>query len=105
VNPFSHPSVRQLPAAFWVLWIGTFVASLCGGVAADRFGRKRILLLSMTGGALSMLGFPWLHGFWGYALGAMGNGFFCDLSRPVVAAVVTDLVPELHRTTAIGLLY
>ncbi|MEW6569244.1 MAG: MFS transporter [Chloroflexota bacterium] len=98
-------SVGQAALAVSSFGAGSFVAALVGGELADRLGLRPVLLLSFLVAPVNMvlLGLarplPWI------ALLTLLQGFFTDLYRPAVNAVVADLVPAEGRPRAYGYLY
>ena len=84
---------------------GGMLAGLLGGLAADRLGRRPTLLVSLFGGAavLAALGFARslpAVGALSFLFGLVGEAY-----RPVVSAVVADVVPPADRTRAYAHLY
>ena len=90
----------QAGLAIGAYGVGTLCACLLGGYLADRFGRRRTIVLSMCSGAVAMLslsqarGLPWIVLFSGLA------GLTGELYRPASTALLADLVPAGQRVTA-----
>ena len=84
---------------------GTVLASLVGGMLADRLGRKLTLVGSLFGGACMML---WVSASTSLAMlcvSVFALGFVGDLYRPAVHAFIADVVAPEHRQRAYGFLY
>ncbi|MCE9577949.1 MAG: MFS transporter [Deltaproteobacteria bacterium] len=85
--------------------VGQVGASLVGGVLADRLGRRATLLLSLGGGAASMLALGFARAPSAIAVLVVVQGFTGELYRPAVAALIADIVPPVDRMLAYGLQY
>ena len=85
--------------------VGGMVASLVGGVLADRLGRRAVLLISLLVGPILMVALGLARSPVAIAVLALVVGSLYELYRPAVAAVVADVVPGLDRPRAYGLLY
>jgi MFS family permease len=86
------------------------LANLMGGYCADRFGRKRMMVLSAIGQGLSFLlfafaGSPWLHspliGFISFAIAGVFGSFYWPASQ----AMVADVVDEKDRSSVFAIFY
>lgn len=78
---------------------GVLLGAPLWGVASDRLGRGRILIIGLAGyvASLLLLLVPAMAGLWGiYALRGM-TGFFVAAVVPVVAALVAEHTPEKQR--------
>ncbi|MBC7956536.1 MAG: MFS transporter [Cytophagales bacterium] len=78
---------------------GVLLGAPLWGLASDRVGRGRILIIGLVGyvASLLLLLVPALAGLWGiYALRG-ATGFFVAAVVPVVAALVAEHTPELRR--------
>jgi MFS family permease len=84
---------------------GSFVASLVGGVLADRIGRRTTMVVSLLGGSVAMLALSASREPVAIAAAALGLGFVGDLYRPAVSAFIADVVEPEHRLRAYGALY
>jgi MFS transporter, DHA1 family, multidrug resistance protein B len=85
-------------------------ANLMGGYTADRFGRKRMMVLSSFGQGIAFLIFayavsPWytspLLGFICFTL----VGMFGSIYWPASQAMVADVVPEKDRSSVFAIFY
>lgn len=85
--------------------VGQVGASLVGGVLADRLGRRATLLLSLGGGAATMLALGFARDPAAIAILVLLQGFTGELYRPAVAALIADIVPPVDRMLAYGLQY
>ena len=91
---FSQASLG-LSAFFASAALGTFV----GGSLADRFGSRRIVVLSMT------ISIPFLALFvgatgWASFAGLFVGGFMLLLTNPVILAMAQELVPTQESTVS-----
>lgn len=86
------------------------LANLMGGYCADRFGRKRMMVLSAIGQGLSFLAFafassPWLHSPWIGFISFAIAGVFGSFYWPASQAMVADVVDEKHRSSVFAIFY
>ncbi|PLS05786.1 MDR family MFS transporter [Neobacillus cucumis] len=90
--------------------IFSVLANLMGGYCADRFGRKRMMVLASIGQGLSFLCFalassPWLLSPWlGFAAFTVA-GVFGSFYWPASQAMVADVVEEKHRGDVFAIFY
>ena len=85
-------------------------ANLLGGYCADRFGRKRMMVLSAIGQGLSFLGFalassPWFQSPWLGFISFTVAGVFGSFYWPASQAMVADVVDEKHRSSVFAIFY
>jgi MFS transporter, DHA1 family, multidrug resistance protein B len=99
-------------AGFLLIFSQVFsvVASLLGGYCADRFGRKRMMVLSAYGMGLAFFFFalassPWFTspfvGFLCFTLAGIFGSFYWPASQ----AMVADVVPEEDRNSVFAVFY
>lgn len=84
--------------------IAASFGSIIGGRIADIYGRKPIMIFSMTSNALLMLGFLFIEGFIPYAILSVFLGLSNSLFHPAASAMVADVTAPEKRTEAYGLL-
>jgi FSR family fosmidomycin resistance protein-like MFS transporter len=65
------------------------VGVLVAGTLSDRFGRRRMLTLSLLGAPTSLLAFTWMDGWAAYLL-LVFTGFFLLSTTPVMLALIQD---------------
>ncbi len=85
-------------------------ANLVGGYCADRFGRKRMLVVASIAQGFSFLLFafansPWLQspvlGFIAFTLAGMCGSLY----QPASQAMIADVVPEKYRSDVFAIFY
>lgn len=109
--PFFALYMSDKVAHFWqvgvVMAMGPVagvLGSLIGGKLADQYGRKPIMILSMVGNGLVMIGFVFFDGFYPFLIMSSFFGLFNSLFHPAASAMVADVTDEEGRTEAFGLL-
>lgn len=97
-------------ASFAGLALGAFglggtVATIAGGVLADRLGRRPMLLAANVAGAAVLLALALAESRPALVLGSAAFGFCGGLPRPAYAAMMADIVPPADRVRAFSLQY
>jgi MFS family permease len=77
---------------------------LVGGILADAWGRRRVLLLSLGGGAVSAYLVGSVHPLWALLVTLPMMGFLLPLFQPASMALTADLVPPHKLNEAYALL-
>ncbi|MBI3997986.1 MAG: MFS transporter [Armatimonadetes bacterium] len=102
---FAAREVRMGPAAIGsLLMLGTlqrFGAAVLGGRLVTRFGTRRVVLVGLVVLALSVLSFLAVDSPAGLIVG-ISLISWANLGGSFVIAMITDLVPEAHWGTALG---
>lgn len=78
--------------------------AMIGGRLADIYGRKPMMIVSMIGNGLVMIGFIYFHGLIAFMIISAFFGLFNSLFHPAASAMVADVTPPDKRTEAFGLL-
>lgn len=91
--------------AMGVFGLGCVCGALTGGVLADRFGRRPVMLLSFCGAAGLMLTLSTVSSGGLFLALLFVFAVLGDLYRPAVMAMVADVTPPLQRSYAYGLLF
>ncbi|MFJ7849220.1 MDR family MFS transporter [Peribacillus sp. NPDC097224] len=86
------------------------VANLFGGYCADRFGRKRMMVISTFGQGIAYIFFAWASSPW---LDSPSIGFisftavsiFSAFYNPASQAMVADVIPEKDRSGVFAVFY
>ncbi|WP_309507315.1 MDR family MFS transporter [Sediminibacillus dalangtanensis] len=99
--------------AGWLLVLSqafSVIASLTGGYCADRFGRKRMMVISSFGQFLTFLLFafansPWYQSPIGTFVAFSLLGIWGALYWPASHAMVADVVSERHRASVFAVFY
>lgn len=85
-------------------------ANLVGGYLADRYGRRRMLIIASVGQGFAFLLFalansPWLQspelGFVAFTLAGMGGSLYWPASQ----AMIADVIPEKYRSDVFAIFY
>ncbi|WP_051970194.1 MDR family MFS transporter [Kitasatospora azatica] len=85
--------------------LGSAIASLTGGVLADRIGRRPTVLVAqvLTAASTAALGFA--DGQLMIAAVAFLTGLSANAARPAISAIIADVVPAADRVRAFSLNY
>ncbi len=98
-------TVEQATLAVSLLGLGSFSASLIGGVMTDRIGRKPTFVISMMVTPVLLLILGSLQSHILLITLPFVVGLFMDLYRPAMSAVIADVVPEQDRVRAFSYMY
>ncbi len=85
--------------------VGIVVSSLLGGVLADRFGRRRVLISSELASVVVLVAIPLVDGAALIAVLMTVYGLFNGAPGPVIHTMVGDLVEPRHRRAAFNYNY
>jgi dTMP kinase len=77
-----------------------FFLGPASGVIADRFDRKKVMVVCDTGRAAVLALLPFVNNVWGLVLASLVMEVFTLLWTPAKEASVPNLVPTEHLTTA-----
>lgn len=98
-------SVKFASLGMGAIGFGSIIGSLVGGHLADRFGRRRVMLISLFGGATVLILFGYLTSPFSIIAALILFASLSDMYRPAASAMLGDLVPSERRPYAFGLMY
>ncbi len=101
----QHLSPGEAGGIVSLYGLGAFAAAPTGGFLSDRVGRKATLLFGLVFTSAGMLALGFATTPWVVAVCALALGFFGELFRPAVSAIVADVVPAGDRVRAYALIY
>ncbi|WP_328689932.1 MFS transporter [Streptomyces phaeochromogenes] len=96
---YATEAVGQVLAVFGIGWL---LGQLLTGWAADRLGRRRTLVTAMATAAVFLPLLAQAHGFAAVCTGAVIAGIVYDAARPVVSAVIADLITDDAQRAAVN---
>ncbi|MFC6259857.1 MFS transporter [Levilactobacillus fujinensis] len=98
-----HFTVQQGNSYLTAFYIGYAITVLPGGMLADKFGYKKLLLAAVTGNLIVMIAMVFMHGYWdGLALRfILGLVSGPDLSACL--GIITEWFDGKKRATATGI--
>jgi len=99
-----HGSLAIVGLAMGAYGVVQVVSVLCGGVFADAWGRRRVMLLSLGAGAVAAYAVGIVVPLWGLFVGLACMGFALPLFQPASMALVADLVPQEKLNYSYGVL-
>lgn len=76
-----------------------------GGILSDKFGRKKIMMISLYAGVLVFAGFGMAHQVWMFPVLNAINGIVRVFFEPISQAMIGDVTPPEKRARAFGLRY
>ncbi|MER7688268.1 MFS transporter [Streptomyces sp. NPDC097610] len=88
---YTTQAVGQVLAVFGVGWL---IGQLLTGWSADRLGRRRTLVTAMATAAACLPLMAQAHAFAAVCAGSLIAGVVYDAPRPVVSAVIADLLTD-----------
>lgn len=93
-------ALAQVSFVLAAMAAGQMVAPVASGYLADAVGRRNTIVLSLIGGAISILGLYWARTLPTLIGAAAVHGFFANMFGPAAQALLSDVVPEDKRVTA-----
>lgn len=92
-------------SCFGAFGAGCLIASMVGGQLADRFGRKVIMLLALSGGIVSILLLSTADSRAEFLILMFAFSVTMEMYRPAASAMISDLAGTQERPHAFGLMY
>ena len=93
-------SLTEVAALISLNGLVSLGASFVAGPAADRLGRKRLMVISLAGNGLTYFLFSQASAYWMFALLMGMRGFFPAFFRVATNAMISDLVEPERRPEA-----
>ena len=91
--------------SMFALFIGSaFWGNMLSGALADRFGRKKLIIIGLITSAISVLGMGLINSWGIFFYFVILSGFFAAIGGPATHAAMADLLPEEQRTEGFGIL-
>jgi MFS family permease len=87
-----------------LIGLGSILGRLGAGQAADRFGRRNALAVSLAAIAASLVWWTLATVFWSLAVFALAFGAFYGSAVPLPPALIADYFGGRHTSAAIGLM-
>jgi MFS family permease len=98
-------SVAQATLVGALVGLGSFICGPIGGILADQLGRRRTLLLALSGTSAATLALGLVHGVWLITLLAFVLGCVSSLYGPAASALIADSIEPSARPHAYRLQY
>ncbi|HWD77483.1 MAG TPA: MFS transporter [Kribbella sp.] len=96
-------SLTQTGVILAVFGAATIPSRLLGGQLADRFGRRRTIVLGLVGCAVSQVWIALSHALWSAVLATVLLGFAFEIYEPPSQAMIADVTEPEDRPAAYGL--
>ncbi len=96
-------SLAQTGLILALFGAATIPSRLLGGQLADRLGRRRTIVLGLTGCAIAQLWIALSHALWSAVLAAVLLGLTFEIYEPPSQAMIADVTEPRNRPAAYGL--
>lgn len=96
-------SLSQVGLILAVFGAATIPSRLLGGQLADRLGRRRTIVLGLTGCAIAQLWIALSHTLWSAVLATILLGLAFEIYEPPSQAMIADVTEPEDRPAAYGL--
>jgi MFS family permease len=93
----------KVGVVFGLVTVTGIVGSTIGGILADKFGRKLMVMFGLVVSATTSLLLVVVEDFTVFAITALFVGLFGSIGGPANGAMVADLVPEEKRAQGFGI--
>ena len=95
--------MTEVGGLFAIFALSSFIGAFPGGALTDRFGRKGIIIFSLTASSFSTLLMGFVNEFQFFLIVAFISGIFTDVGGPAYEAVFMDMLPEEKRASGFGI--
>ncbi|TDW19431.1 MFS transporter [Kribbella kalugense] len=96
-------SLGQTGLIIAVFGAATIPSRLLGGQLADRLGRRRTIVVGLTGCAIAQLWIALSHALWSAVLATILLGLAFEIYEPPSQAMIADVTEPANRPAAYGL--
>ncbi|WP_329480972.1 MFS transporter [Kribbella sp. NBC_01484] len=96
-------SLSQTGVILALFGAATIPSRLLGGHLADRLGRRRTIVLGLTGCAVAQTGIALSHALWSAVLATVLLGLAFEIYEPPSQAMIADVTSPSDRPAAYGL--
>ncbi|WP_350273979.1 MFS transporter [Kribbella sp. HUAS MG21] len=96
-------SLSQTGLILAVFGAATIPSRLLGGQLADRLGRRRTIVLGLTGCAIAQLWIAASHSLWSAVVATVLLGLAFEIYEPPSQAMIADVTEPANRPAAYGL--
>lgn len=97
--------VQYATAAIGLCGLGSLIGAAIGGHLADRIGRRKVMMMALFGGALTLFGLSMVSDPALFLGCVLVLACINDMYRPAASAMIADLVPPAARPQAFTLVY
>jgi MFS family permease len=95
--------MTEVGGLFAIFALSSFIGAFPGGALTDRFGRKGMIIFSLTASSVSTLLMGFVNEFQFFLTVAFISGIFTDVGGPAYEAVFMDMLPEEKRASGFGI--
>ena len=97
-------SLSSIASIMTIYAASSLISSFASGQIADRFGRKKLLILSQVLNAIAYLGMIWANQYWIFAVLMIFRGIGHPMYQVGADTMVSDLIPKELRIDAYALI-
>ncbi|MGW6280778.1 MFS transporter [Kribbella sp. NPDC055071] len=98
-----HASLAQVGVILALFGAATIPSRLLGGYLADRLGRRRTIVVGLTGCAVAQTWIALSHALWSAVLATVLLGLVFEIYEPPSQAMIADVTEPEDRPAAYGL--
>jgi MFS family permease len=96
--------MTEVGILFMLFSVPSIFGGLIGGALADRFGRKGVIVFSLTTTAVSTLMMGFIESLEGFYVLAVLVGLLAEVGGPAYQAAMADILPEGQRASGFGMI-
>ncbi len=96
--------MTEVGILFMLFSVPSLFGGLIGGALADRFGRKGVIVFSLTTTAVSTLMMGFIESLEAFYVLAVLVGLLAEVGGPAYQAAMADILPEEQRASGFGMI-